>query len=220
LQRLGGWDEQAPSAQDYELHVRAILLGLRYKRLGCYDYHWRKGMADRASVGVASIQAQHWAYRAVIAERFLQLMQKTNQLTPRRRDLLAGQFWNSADNVRQRSSIREATRIWDRARLLGLIDLRRWLEGSAYLIGFGRRQIREPAKAWIERNWPAELRLAPSPTQTLAPIPAQWLEHVQQRRDALVRRSDCSNSTADRRRAIAGQSPSPRTGSNKRRSQR
>ena len=195
LRRLGGWDEQAPSGQDYELHVRAILLGMRYARRGCYDYHWRKGAADRASVGLASIQAQHWAYRAVIAERIVRMMQQTGQLTPLRRDLLAGQFWTAADNVRQRATIRQATRIWDRARVLGLITLRRWLEGSAYLVGFGRRHIRESAKAWIERAWPVELRLKPSPTQTNAPIPPEWIAHVDKRRRALGLMNSRSNSS-------------------------
>lgn len=182
LLRLGGWDEHAPSGQDYELHVRAILLGLRYRRLPIYDFHWRKGTADRASVGLASIQAQHWAYRAVMAERFLKIMRQTRQLTLLRRDLLAGQFWMAADNVRQRSTIRAATRIWDRARLLGLIGARRWIEGLAYLVGFGRRHIREPAKRWIDHSWPRELLLMPSPTHTLAPVPVEWQARVEQRR--------------------------------------
>ena len=184
LARLGGWDERAPSGQDYEFHVRAILLGLRYDRIAGYDFQWRKGSADRASVGLASIQARHWAYRAVMAERFLHIMRQTEQLTPIRRDLLAGQCWMAAANVRQRSTIRAATRIWDRARTLGLIDTRRWLEGSAYLIGFGRRHIREPAKRWIEQTWPRDLLLTPSPTHTAALVPPEWEASVRQRRTA------------------------------------
>jgi glycosyltransferase involved in cell wall biosynthesis len=182
LDRVGPWDEHAPSGQDLDFHVRAILAGLRYERTGGYDFHWRTG-GGRGSIGLASIQAQHWAYRAVLAERFLRLMEETGRLTPHRRDLLAGAFWNSSDNVRQRAGIRDATRIWDRARALGLIGTRRWLEGSLYLVGFGQRQIREPAK-WLIRSWPAELRLEPSPTHTRAPIPAGWESAVQGRRDA------------------------------------
>lgn len=183
LERLGGWDERAPSGQDFEFHVRALLLGLRYERQrGSHDFHWRQGSADRASVGLASIQARHWAYRAVMAERFLLMMHQTARLTPLRRDLLAGQFWNAADNVRQRATVRSATRIWDRARALGLISTRHWLEGSAYLIGFGQRHLREPAKLWIERTWPRELLLTPSPTHTKAPIPPEWEAHVRRRR--------------------------------------
>ncbi len=180
---LGPWDEHAPSGQDLEMHVRALLLGLRYERTMPYDFHWRAGSAGRSSVGLASIQAAHWAYRSVIAERFRKLMLQTGRLTPLRRNLLAGAFWNSADNVRQRAGVRQATRIWDRARVLGLTSTRRWLEGSAYLIGFGQRQLREPAKRWIGRSWPPELLLTPSPTHTRAPVPPEQERQLIERRN-------------------------------------
>jgi glycosyltransferase involved in cell wall biosynthesis len=182
LDRLGPWDEHAPSGQDLDFHVRAILTGLRYERTDGYDFHWRAGSSDRGSIGLASIQARHWAYRAVLAERFLRRMEETARLTPRRRNLLAGAFWNAADNVRQRASIRDATKIWDRARVLGLVSARRWIEGSAYLLGFGQRQLREPAMRWIEQTWPPDLRLGPSSTHTLAPVPPTWEAAVIERR--------------------------------------
>ena len=185
LARVGPWDERAPSGQDLDFHLRALLAGLRYDRAGGYDFHWRIGSARRGSIGLASITAGHWAYRAVMLERFARLLARAGRLTRRRRDLLGGGFWNAADYVRQRAGVRDATRLWDRARTLGLISARRWLEGLAYLLGFGQRHLREPARRWIARSWPPELRLAPSPTHTLAQIPPEWEACASRRRAAV-----------------------------------
>src|SRR5690606_21609295 len=57
VERIGTWNEQAPSGQDLDYHVRALLLGLRYARTRSYDFHWRVGGAARGSIGLASIQA-------------------------------------------------------------------------------------------------------------------------------------------------------------------
>ncbi len=184
VERIGPWHEQAPSGQDLDYHVRALLLGLRYDRTRSYDFHWRVGGAARGSIGLASIRAAHWRWRAVLAERLLFMIRRAGRLTERRRLLVGGAFWNAADNVRQRAGIREASRIWDRARVLGLISTRQWLEGTAYILGFFQRHLREPARRWIEGHWPDELLLEPSATQTNAPLPPAWEEAARSRREA------------------------------------
>lgn len=174
LIRVGGWDEAAPSGQDLDFHVRALVAGLSYERLDGYDFHWRMGRPGRASIGARAIQADHWRYRAKLAERFLHLLQERDLLNDHRRILLAGEFWAAADNLRQRGGVRGATRVWDRARLLGLISRRRWLEGLAYLVGYGRRQVRKPILRYLRAAWPPGLLHEPSPTHTRAPIPPAW----------------------------------------------
>lgn len=171
LARIGGWDEEAPSGQDLDFHVRALVAGLGYDRLDGYDFHWRMGRPGRVSIGARAIEADHWRYRARLVKRFFHLLDSRGLLNDHRRTLLGGEVWVAADNIRQREGVREATRVWDRARAMGLISRRQWLEGLAYLIGFGQRQIRQPVLRYLRATWPAGLLHEPSPTHTRAPAP-------------------------------------------------
>ena len=51
LERLGGFDEDLPSWQDVDLHVRALTAGCRYLRFAEIDYHMRwHAAADKVSL--------------------------------------------------------------------------------------------------------------------------------------------------------------------------
>lgn len=168
------WDENAPSGQDMDLHVRALLAGLTTHRTSTYDFHWRIGQSNRKSIGTASVTPRHIAYRCVLLERFATLMRRGGQWNERRRDILAGQWWLAVKMLRERGPLRPATRLWDRGRHLGLYGKSHWLLGTAWLMSFGRRQLREPIGRLIQRRWPAVLRGENVSTLTTFSVPRAW----------------------------------------------
>ena len=189
--RSGGWDEHAPSGQDMDLHVRALLAGLSTRRTQSYDFHWRIGTATRSSIGTASVTPSHIVYRCVLLERFARLLRERGMMNDDRREILGGQWWLAVKMLREREPrhYRHATKWWDRARRLDLIGRRQWLLGTAWLVGFGRRQVREPIARLIERSWSPTLRGETPSTLTTYPVPTAWAGYATRRREQVRQES-------------------------------
>ena len=75
LEKIGPWDEQALSAQDWEFHIRAIAAGLRYQRFGPPDCYWRRPSAERDSIGKSSqLEAEYMRGRVSVTRKMLALL--------------------------------------------------------------------------------------------------------------------------------------------------
>jgi glycosyltransferase involved in cell wall biosynthesis len=59
ITRLGGWNEELLSWQDWELGIRAIIKQVVYKKLGKPDCFWRMPSENRTSIGSSSVSLPH-----------------------------------------------------------------------------------------------------------------------------------------------------------------
>jgi len=48
ISKIGGWDETLASYQDWELHIRALLFGLRYHEINDYDNFYRENSDEQS----------------------------------------------------------------------------------------------------------------------------------------------------------------------------
>jgi len=48
ISKIGGWDEMLSSYQDWELHIRALLFGLRYHEINDYDNFYRENSDEQS----------------------------------------------------------------------------------------------------------------------------------------------------------------------------
>lgn len=70
LLRIGAWDRNLPSWQDWELHVRALSRGLRYERIAGGASYWRPP-TDHGSVGASVNNPDHLAAHLIVIRRLL-----------------------------------------------------------------------------------------------------------------------------------------------------
>ncbi len=157
---LGGWDEDLLSWQDYDLHVRALAAGLRYRVFdGEPDCYWRLPRED--TLGRASLSPEHLRSHERLFEKLADVLKEAGMLEGRTRVLLAGlRFWLAERWMDVHGDRREARRVWRRTRRLDLVGTRRDLEGRCYFACRGRRLLGGISDAYLRRNWPADLRMA------------------------------------------------------------
>ncbi|MEL7238270.1 MAG: glycosyltransferase family 2 protein, partial [Planctomycetota bacterium] len=74
LGKVGGWDEDCQSGQDREFHVRALLAGLKYRKVQAIDHHWRLPGAQQ------SIGKSAWKSREHAIAWCAQLRRTTSQV--------------------------------------------------------------------------------------------------------------------------------------------
>lgn len=112
--KLGGFNEQIPSWQDVELHVRAILTGMRYQNLPRTDYHVR-WQNDPSKTSLQQRRNEHHLRAGELTiDKFEELLNDKSQLTWSRLRgiaylrLLLAEMWMNLNH----SS--EALRVWRR----------------------------------------------------------------------------------------------------------
>ena len=148
LERVGAWDEKLLSWQDWDLDVRAILYGLNYKKVARRDCYWRQPGKQVETIGLHSRRPNHLHNQEYLFEKIIQMFEKTDLLTPVRKNLLAGNYLHFAMLWEEKcNSRKDAIRVWrlrHREHLIGLFDYFR-------------------VKFYFELgNWPGGWRIRPS----------------------------------------------------------
>ncbi|GAB3531497.1 hypothetical protein GCM10027443_13810 [Pontibacter brevis] len=105
LRRIGSWDENLLSFQDWELGIRAILNGLRFKKNGEPDCFWRKDTKDRPSIGRDAISKPHLRSHLNLFKKIADSLQSSKNLNPQRQKLLTHLYlwlfyqWKKVDKI-------------------------------------------------------------------------------------------------------------------------
>jgi hypothetical protein len=89
LQRVGPWDESLPSWQDWDQHVRALVAGLRHRRIDAGFSWWRQ---SPGSITTRMREANHLEASAALLERTAGRIAAAGLMTPRR-DARLGLLW-------------------------------------------------------------------------------------------------------------------------------
>jgi hypothetical protein len=177
LVKVGDWDEDAMTAQDWEFHIRAIARGLKYQRFGKPDCFWRKPSAKRESIGKSSaLEPKHIRSRLQVAARVATILDQQDLLNPKRRRILGGLFFRVCERLAEKASRRDARQCWKQARELKLLSLWQFGTGELYFCLFRWTLLRRMLRAALEIVWPAELIKRPTTMLQCAPMPRELAE--------------------------------------------
>ena len=170
LARIGlSWDERALCAQDWEFHVRAIALGLKYAKFSTADSYWRS--TKPGSISSLWTTRRHLCNRVRLYERVVGCIRSKGLLTERRRRILLGFFYEHAFRFGQDRSL--SWKIWNAGRRAKVVRTAEFL----ILIAFEyTRRFAWRLTNYVERRYFSEWRLARG--HTVAMFPASDLPNA------------------------------------------
>lgn len=138
LRRLGGFDERLLAQQDYDLNVRALLAGCRYRFFADRaDACYRRGISDGAFRGAAAYTVAQFDSAEYLLCKLAAILRESDTWTPDRGRMLAVQGLRWARNRRRHygeEGVRCTTRavaFWHRLSTLCGLPLATRLRGLA-----------------------------------------------------------------------------------------
>jgi glycosyltransferase involved in cell wall biosynthesis len=172
LAKVGPWDEEARSAQDWEFHLRAVLSGMKYERVDApIDLYWRMAGPDRQSIGKSAVMEKSYhAARLGLYRRIYKRVSDAGQMTDERRRWFVGMYFAACEQIGMRVGRREARQAWAAARDDGLIGRRPWWQGWFLLAQLKWPQRYDRAKESLKQKWPAEHFMPRSGTFMKTPV--------------------------------------------------
>ncbi len=162
LLRLGPWDENLKSWQDWEFHLRALVCGLTYERFPLGTSYWR--MPHGHTVGKQSASPGHLRSHERLLRGVHGMLDARDLLNPARRLRVAGLYFWMAKKWIANKRLDDALRVWSQCRETNLIDLKVYREGQMHLISRHYAVLRNATGSYLELRWPELLMLRPSPT--------------------------------------------------------
>ncbi|HIK10100.1 MAG TPA: glycosyltransferase family 2 protein [Oscillatoriaceae cyanobacterium M33_DOE_052] len=169
--KIGGWDENTPSLQDWEFHIRAIIAGLNYQRFSPPDCYWR--MPRQESISFQSKTAAHLESREKLFANIHRCLLEGGLLTDRRRHLLAGMYLWLAEAWIARDNPRDALAVWQIAHEKQLVPQPFYGSGIWYLQAIARKPPEKMAKFMrktLEMTWPEGMVVVWSKTFKQIPV--------------------------------------------------
>lgn len=139
LDALGGFDLALHSQQDFDLHVRALVLGLSYQYLHCSpDIYYRRNVTSLPRQNSQSID--HFRQRYQMILRHHNLLLSHQKLDVKAKKLLARYLLDLAQMMRwhigalgKKDSLNEALNYWNSAAQLSLITISQQKLGRQYI---------------------------------------------------------------------------------------
>lgn len=133
LEKIGPWDESLRSWQDWELHIRALMGGLKYERRNEGLFYVRMADPGRESIGNRTLSAEHLRAQEKLVVELGGRLAKWERARWLHRRALGGLHLFLADRWRRAGEPEEAARVWRRGRERGLFGWPGWLLGMAWL---------------------------------------------------------------------------------------
>jgi glycosyltransferase involved in cell wall biosynthesis len=156
VRQLGGFDEDILSLQDWAIHVRALMAGIKYFKEPIQDNFHRHEYDDATTIsGVMNVCPDHLRSRERLFPRIFHELQAAGLLDHEIRCRVAGMFWWLARLWQAQANIRDADRVWHKATNLGLCCRRHYLEGRMILRLYSVRGGGRVARL-IQRSWPPQ----------------------------------------------------------------
>jgi glycosyltransferase involved in cell wall biosynthesis len=196
IRKIAGFDEEALSFQDWDLHVRALIAGIKYYKEPIRD-NFHRFEYDRFGTiyAVAGQHPDHLNSHQKLFEKTLRALQEARLLDREIRCRVAGMFWWLATRWQVRSNnVQAADWVWLKAKSLGLCSRRQYLEGRLIL---RLHSIRGGGRVGrlIQRFWPPQFtrlfseHLYKAPVGRTEPDAAAWSSNIYFENDRIERLS-------------------------------
>ncbi len=95
IDKIGKWKEGLPSCQDWDYHIRALVLGLKYRRITGGLSFWR---ISTNSITNQMREKKHLQSLELLLPKIYLLLKQHDQLTPKRKQILARNYAYLAAN--------------------------------------------------------------------------------------------------------------------------
>jgi GT2 family glycosyltransferase len=169
LVRLGGWAEDLLSFQDWELHVRALATGLRYRKFEQLDC-WCRIPGGHESVSMHVYSREHLRSHVRLLEKVRRVLRVNGRLREAQRRRLGGLYLWLAQKLQSAGDRDEAASLWRRCLDHRLVDRIEWMEGQLYLAGQEVPFVRRAARMYLLLRWPREMARKGSRTVQNTPL--------------------------------------------------
>lgn len=110
LLKMGLWDENLPSWQDVEFHVRALAEGLQYLKFQEVDCYYRLHASD--SIGKASSKSVHLSSRRYFFKKITQILTRKQLVSKTRKKSLEKLICFCSAQFSRKKSYKEAINLW------------------------------------------------------------------------------------------------------------
>ena len=130
--QLGGFDENLLSFQDWEIHVRALIAGVKYFKCPMRD-HFYRFQYDKAGTisSVSNLHQDHLDSREYLFVKTLSHLKMAGLFDDEVRARVTGLFWWLTTTVwKARRDFRCAEKVWRKAAILGLCNSRQCYRGT------------------------------------------------------------------------------------------
>lgn len=159
VERLGGFDEEVLSLQDWAIHVRALIAGLNYYKVDVRDNFHRYQYDPAHTVSGGTRSRAHLPSHERLFVDVLERLKSAGRADAANLERMGGLFWWLARLWLAAGDRPAAARVWRRSFDLGLCDRRRLLEGWLVLRLHGLRGGKRLVGP-VQRSWPAGLLAA------------------------------------------------------------
>jgi len=130
LVKLGGFDETLASFHDWELHVRALIAGIKYFKEPVRDNFYRNGFKAPSAISTVSCtRPDHLTSHERMFANTLSRLREAGLLDREVRARVAGLFWWLAMRWRTTGRLPDADRTWRKGYGLRLCRRHHYLEG-------------------------------------------------------------------------------------------
>lgn len=130
VSQLGGFDEGLRSLQDWAIHVRALISGIKYFKQPVRDNFHRHEYENAKTISaILGIDPDHLILHEGLFIKTLEDLRLAGLLNHEVRCRVAGLFWWLANCWRRISNIEDADRVWRKACDLGLCLRHQYIEG-------------------------------------------------------------------------------------------
>jgi hypothetical protein len=156
IEALGPWNQNLPSLQDFDFHIRALLCNLNYRWFDRVDCFWR--MPQHATIGSKTFSPTHLHSHeqlfADIADR-LRLQSLWNR---DRKILISSLYFMLMDAWLIQGNPEAAKALWQKAKSRDLLLESVYRQGQLYLRGMGWMQSAVLKSPFAHRTWRSMLR--------------------------------------------------------------
>lgn len=170
LHRLGGWAEDLWSFQDWELHVRALAAGLKYRKFDTRDCHCRIPQGGRESISMRVYSPQHLKSHVRLLEKVRRTLQVHGRLRGAYRRQLVGLYLWLAQKLQSAGDRDASAAVWRRCLKHRLADRITWAEGRLYLAAQEAPFMRRAARMYLLLRWPRDMARKGSRTVQNTPL--------------------------------------------------
>lgn len=157
LSRLGPWDESLLSFQDWELHVRALAMGLKYHKVEQHDCHCRIPQSGRETISRHVNSLEHLRSHERLLEKVRAVLKNNSKLSGANAQRIAGLYLWLAQKLQSAGDHPRAAGVWRRCLEHQLINHLTWMEGWMFLESHDAELIRAAARMYLWMRWPAEM---------------------------------------------------------------
>lgn len=134
LERLGGWDESLPSFQDWDIHVRALIAKLKYRKHATVDCLYRRPQWETSQISSKSVSdPEHLKSHRRIFRRALEMLLAGPPDLRTRRGQVAALYWWLAERWFQIGNVATGLDVWKEARDIGICSRFHHLLGAQAL---------------------------------------------------------------------------------------